>query len=157
MNALSLIPRRNDLFAPLQAEFDRFFDEFFNDRRQLTHIKNAGFPKMDVVEEDGKLKMRLAVSGMTKDDLDVECTKDGYVTVRGRMSESYRSGEDAKVYVRELRASAFERSLRLPEHVVTDADPVAKLEDGILTLEWPTEIEAKEDAVKKIEIQSGPP
>jgi HSP20 family protein len=137
MNALL---RRNDLFAPLQAEFDRFFDEFFRDKRPIvTHLKNSGYPKMDVTEEHDRLTVRLAVPGMKKDDMDVTCTKEGWVCIRGRMSREYVAGDEAEVYVKELRTSAFERSFRLPETVLTHNDPEASLRDGILTLVWPTE------------------
>lgn len=129
-----LAPRRDDLFYPIEQVFDEFFSDFFR-TDLLGRIKNSGgYPKMDVLEADGKFIVSVAVSGMSRDDLDVEVSPENVLTVRGRISEEYRSPENANFYLRELRRSAFERSISLPDKV--QGDPKAVMKDGLLTLTW---------------------
>jgi HSP20 family protein len=89
---------------------------------------------MDVIEADGKFTVSVAVSGMSKEDVDVEVSPENVLTIRGRISEEHRSPENGTYYLRELRRSAFERSLSLPNHV--EGDPKAVMKDGLLTLTW---------------------
>ncbi len=129
-----LAPRRDDLFYPIEQVFDEFFSDFFR-TDPLGRIKNSGgYPKMDVLEADGKFIVSVAVSGMSRDDLDVEVSPENVLTVRGRISEEHRSPENASFYLRELRRSAFERSISLPDQV--QGDPKAVMKDGLLTLTW---------------------
>lgn len=157
----NLIPRRDDFFAPVQQVFDDFFSDFFRSN-PLDRIKGSGgFPKMDVYEDDGKFVVSLAASGMTAKDLSVEVrpdtsyrldAPDTVLVIKGRMAEEYRTPDKAQHYLRELRASAFERQLRLPDHV--KGDPKAVMKDGILTLTWQIEPIKKEPEVKKIAIET---
>lgn len=137
MNMLSRInPSRDDLFFPLEQHFNKFFDEFFN-RGSLSHVgKNSGFPKMNAHEENGEFVLTVCASGMTSDDVRVEVTPDNVLVLSGRMSDEYHSPENSKVYLRELRASAFQRTIQLPDHV--DGDPTATMKDGMLVLKWKT-------------------
>lgn len=152
---MNVLLRRTDLFSPLQLEFDRFFDEFFKDRRTfVAHLKNSSnFPKMDAITEGDLFIVRMAVSGMTKEDVDIVVTPDGLVTVEGRISKEYIPAEEADVHVKELRTSAFQRCFRLPQEVVYEGfSPKAKLQDGILTLTWSLNV-AEEPEPQKIEIE----
>jgi len=129
-----LVPMRDDLLFPLEQHFNKFFDEFFNKESFNSVGKNSSFPKMNAYEKDGELVLTVSVSGMTADDLSVEVSPDNVLKLRGRMSEQYHSPEDSRQYLRELRTSAFERSLQLPGNLV--GDPKASIKDGILTLRW---------------------
>lgn len=129
-----LVPLRDDVFFPLEQQFNKFFDEFFNKNTFSNVGKNSGFPKLNVHEKDGELVLTVSASGMTTEDLKVEVSPDKVLTIWGRMSEQYHSPEDSKVYLRELRSSAFERHVQLPDHV--EGEPTACLKDGMLTLKW---------------------
>jgi HSP20 family protein len=148
---LSLAPRRDDLIAPFEQVFDDFFNDFF--RSDLTtRVKNStGFPKMDVVEADGKFTVSVAASGMTTDDLDVEVSPDNVLTIRGKMNEEHRAPEGATYYLRELRMSAFERRIKLPDHI--KGDPHAVMKDGLLTLSWEAPV-VQEPQSRKIAIET---
>jgi HSP20 family molecular chaperone IbpA len=129
-----LIPNRDDFFFPFEQQFHKFFDEFFN-KESLSNVgKNSGFPKLNVHEIDDEMVMTVSVSGMTADDLKVEVSPENVLTIRGRVSKQHQLPEKSKVYILELRSSAFERRLQLPENI--EGDPVASLKDGMLTLKW---------------------
>ena len=147
----SLAPRRNDLLAPFEQVFDDFFNDFFRSD-PLSRVKNsAGFPKMDIIEANGHFTVSIAASGMTTDDLDVEVSPENVLTIRGRVGEEHRAPEDATFYLRELRMSYFERSIRLPDHV--EGDPRAVMTDGLLTLTWDVPVE-QEAQTRMIHIES---
>lgn len=161
-NNRALAPRRNDLFAPFEDHFNSFFDNFYKD---LSGVESFGgtFPKMDVFEKDGTFCVKVAATGMSSDDIDVEVQnrkvngEDQWIlNISGKMSSEYKTPEDegTTFYMKELRQSSFKRSLVLPWNVVPD-DPKASLRDGILTLEWATESpEPVESQVRKIPISS---
>lgn len=130
----ALIPLRDDVFFPLEQQFNKFFDEFFNKNSFSNVGKNSGFPKLNAHEKDGELVITVSASGMTTDDLQVEVSPEKVLTIWGRMSDQYHSPEGSKVYLRELRSSAFERHIQLPDHV--EGEPTASLKDGMLILKW---------------------
>jgi HSP20 family protein len=147
----NLIPRRDDVFFPIEQAFDSFFSDFFRSD-PLTRVKSgSGFPKMDVWERDGKLALTVSASGMTSEDVDVEVTPDNVLIIKGRVSEDYRAPEGATHLLRELRTSAFERRLQLPDYV--EGDPRAVMKDGVLSLEWSIMEEAPEPVNRKIPIE----
>jgi HSP20 family molecular chaperone IbpA len=154
MTVRNLIPRREDLFAPIEQHFHKFFEEFWNPKSLDSLKATVGFPKMNAYEKDGELILTISVSGMTADDIRVEVTPDNYLVLSGRMSEEYQSPEDAVWHIRELRQSAFERRLKLPDSV--EGDPRAVLKDGMLTLKWSVKNAKKElPATKRIPIKTG--
>lgn len=146
---------RKDLFSILDEDFNKFFDSFF--RRELGDVKvNGTFPPSSVYERDGKFVIKLAVSGMTVDDIEIDdFANEGIVVISGRMSEDYRSDESvSKYYIREIKETKFKRSFRLPDDVAGDADGVLK--DGILTLTWNLKPppDKPKNSVKKINVRS---
>jgi len=152
-NRGALAPRRDDLLFPFEQTFDQFFTDFFS-TNPVTKVKNScGYPKMDVVEADGKFTVSVAASGVASDDLDVEVTPDNVLVVKGRMSEEHRSPEDATYHLRELRMSAFERAVQLPDYL--EGDPKATMKDGLLTLVWEVPVVQEEEApqTRKIAIE----
>ena len=134
MNGHSLVPRREDLFFPIEQQFDKFFDQFFKKDSFKSISPNSGFPKINAYEKDGELVLTIAASGMKASDIRIEVDLDNILTLSGRMSEEYHSPSDSLIYLRELRASSFERRLQLPQNI--EGDPKACLKDGILCLRW---------------------
>src|SRR5574343_139666 len=126
-----LVPRKDDFFYPLESCFNRFWDEFFQDN-PLQSIKGTGtFPRINAYEDNGELVITASVSGMSKDDINVEVTEDNVLVISGRMAKEYRYPDKvAKGYFQEVRSSAFQRSFQLPENV--EGSPTAALKDGML-------------------------
>lgn len=148
----NLVPRRDDVFFPIEQAFDSFFKDFFRSN-PLDRVKGAGgFPKMDAYEQDGQFIVSVATSGMTPEDVSVEVTPENVLVIRGRVNEEHRSQEGAMVYLRELRSSAFERQVKLPDHI--EGDPKAVMKDGLLKLTWET-TRVVEPEIKRIQINSG--
>jgi len=149
----NLVPRRDDLFFPIEQAFDGFFNDFFSKSSPLAKVKSAsGYPKMNAWKSDGKFGLTFAVPGMTSEDLDVEIDSNNTLTIRGKMSSEYESPEGSSYYLKELRQSSFERSVVLPDFV--DGDPETSMKDGILSLAWNVAEKPEVEGVRKISLKS---
>lgn len=148
------IPRRDDIFFPIEQTFDRFFQEFFSDRPLDMVRASSGYPKMDIYEDEDSLNVLVAVSGMTAKDLDVT-VDDGLVTISGKLEsneETTPTYNKGKYLLKELRRSSFSRQVRLPDTV--EGDPQASLKDGLLKLTWVIrKDEPEKEEAKRIKIQ----
>lgn len=146
----SLIPRRDDFFAPFETAIDRMVDDFFGNDF-LEGFKGARFPKLNAFEKDGHWYVQAGVPGVKAEDLNVEVA-DGVLTISGKMV-SEEEEEQPEYYVRELSTKAFRRQIRLPDTI--EGDPEASLKDGLLTLEWQVKKEILEEAMtRRIEIKT---
>lgn len=146
---MSIIPRDEFLF-PLEQTFNKFFDDFFHNKHTLLNVTkaNTGYPKLNYYDDGKEIRMVFSVPGVRKEDLDIEYNDDNTLTIRGRMSDDYVASDTAYYYCRELRQSAFSRTVALPEH---SKPPNASLKDGLLTLTFEME-PIKEKPKLKIKI-----
>lgn len=133
-------------FAPLQREFNRFFEELGDGLNAFTDLRFA--PRMDVMETKDGLKVTLEVPGLTREQVKITA-EDDLLTVSGEKSESKDRTEGA-VHLMERSFGQFSRSIHLPRSV--DAAKIgATMKDGVLTLEIPKRPGAE---TKTIEIRS---
>lgn len=143
---------RNGLLFPIEQQFDRFFNSFFEDflTPNMRDVCRAttGYPKVDATSTESEFILRAAVPGVTRDNLKVEI-EDSTLTLSGEMNDEYRHDEENS-HIRELHKSRFSRTIQLPENV--EGDPEAKLKDGILELKWKTR-EAPKPKAKLIEVK----
>lgn len=155
-----LIPSREDVFFPLQREFDKLFDEMFGPKRLpslLNSVKShSGYPKLDVLVTDGRFRVEAAVPGVTPDDLKVEILPGDHnervLRISGRMSKDYLYSNDTSYQHKELTRTKFHRFISLPNEV--QGDPEAVIENGMLTLTWELPHGQKKDQqVKEITVK----
>lgn len=164
-NMTNLIPRRHlgrlslfrdDFLFPLQCKFDEFFNDFFNDSNLIGIKASSGYPKMNVLELDDKLVVKVSVPGTKPEDLEVEVIqaeegRSAKLVISGKTSEEYSSPKEAIHHVRELRQSSFRRELALPQNL--EGEPEAVLQDGVLILSWNLP-EREKEARQLIEIKT---
>src|SRR5437660_7029756 len=80
-------------------EMDRLFGDFSPGRNwippALAEVTGANWaPQIEMFERDGELVVRADLPGLTKDDVKVEFTDDGGLTIEGeRRSEEEEKGE----------------------------------------------------------------
>ena len=100
---------------------------------------------VDITEHDGALFVRAAVPGVEPGELNVAIEK-SVLTIRGEAHQE-TSGENEKVYRREVSYGAFARSIRLPEGL--DLENVdADFKNGVVTIKLPRVPEEKPKAIK---------
>lgn len=164
-----LMPRREDLFFPLQQQFDKVFDELFGPKRLPSFLNSlkvrSGYPKLDILVTDGCFRIEAAVPGVDPDDLKIEIVEESGETstfgvdspshrllrLTGRMSHDYQYSNDTDYCFRELTRAKFQRVIRLPDEV--KGDPEAVIKNGMLTLTWklekPLKPEVRQISLKK--------
>ncbi|MEZ4815079.1 MAG: Hsp20/alpha crystallin family protein [Bdellovibrionota bacterium] len=137
----------------------RFFDSFNRDFDQIwsrplaptgATVQPVFIPEVDVVETDDHYLMCADLPGFRKEDIKIEVTPEGSVTLKGTRNISHNM-DKAETLLSERRAGVFERSLQLAKGV--DADKVsADYENGVLRIALP-----KVEKVQKKLIQIGEP
>ena len=117
---------------------DRMWPRFYLAGNGEEEIGDWTIP-LDVVEENDNILVRAAMPGVKPEDIDVTIEEDA-LTIKGEttMEKEHKEGE---YLMRERRAAAFHRTLRLPGTV--DAEKAATTyEHGVLTVTFP-KVEAK--------------
>lgn len=134
-----------NVFAPVQREFDRLFDQLGGGWAALAEIELA--PKMDIRDTDEGLEITLELPGLARGDLKI-AVEDDVLTVSGeKKTEKETKEEDYRLSERTY--GAFSRSVTLPRSV--DAEKIkATMKDGVLKLTAPKNGTAN---AKAIEIQ----
>ena len=147
-----LMPNRNLIMAQHEQIINKFFDDFLGNRKNFIH-SNTSYPKMDIFEDDLYFCIECAVPGVEEQDLDIETIKETrLLTIKGRASvlRINRYHE----HLKELKHSAFSRTIQLPENIELDPD-ICDLKNGILYLSFEKikeKIEEPKETVKKITI-----
>lgn len=150
------VPSRQSIFDTHQQLIDKFYDEFFGNKKFFM-VNQSTYPKMDIVEDKNYLFVKCAVPGILEEDLDVEINKEDHIlTIKGQTSTSHvlTSGEIA--HIKELKNSSFTRSIRLPNYVDLDKCS-ADLKDGMLSLTFDlikSEEKSEDTKIKKIPLKS---
>ena len=126
------------------------------------------YPKVDIYRCDTSLYVKAAVPGMKKEDILVElelgsCILSIMGSTQLKLNPIEDCSEEANKYVvgcsyaNELKKASFNRSVTLPVRLsITDMNAVtAKLEDGILTIEFKDAYvkEEEEDIIIPIDIK----
>lgn len=127
-------------------EMDRFFESFFPPRwmrgwhggwpswSTLEAPFEGRTPRVDVIDRDTEVLVRVELPGVKKDDLDVSLSEDELTIKAASKQES--EDDEGGYHRREISRGEFTRSIRLPANV--DAESAeAKFADGILELNLP--------------------
>jgi HSP20 family protein len=94
------------------------------------HAGARVFPPVNLYETPEEIVARAEIPGVRKDDLEVTITGPT-LRISGREPESDEYADTA-CHRKERAWGEFSRSVRLPESVDPEAEPAAKLADGIL-------------------------
>jgi len=159
---MKMLSHRDDFLFPIENQFNKLFDQFFSDNKIKDSLKaSQGYPKMDVVECENSLMVKVALPGLKAEDIDLnfdlsnqdepKLTISGTGISKSNKAESLKPPNEVFYHVKDLRQSSFKRTLLFPKYVNTEPD--ATLEDGILTLTWKIPEKVKEPEVRKIAIK----
>jgi len=122
-----------------------FDDDFF----QTIPQRNTSLPAVNIMEDEKRFSLDLAVPGIDKKDLKIEINEDVITISSERKDEKEENGDNYKR--REFSYSSFCRSFYLPENVNKDKIE-ANYRDGILTVTLPKEKEEKTKVSRQINI-----
>jgi len=125
----------------LSEDIDRMFESFGMGRGFLPTdfwqggreaVMAAWSPRIEMSEEDGKVRIYADLPGVKKEDLDVKVTDDA-VTIEGERRHE-RTREERGYYQSERSYGSFYRSIPLPEGVEPES-ATAEFKDGVLQIE----------------------
>ena len=126
---------------------DKVFSDLFNGVPVWANANTEFAPRVNITENDSRIKLEFELPGMDKGDINVT-VKDGLLTVSG--DRKVETKDEKENYVRsEIYTGQFSRSFTLPETVETDKIS-ADYKNGILTLGLPKSEKAKP---KQIEVK----
>ncbi|MBR4183304.1 MAG: Hsp20/alpha crystallin family protein [Lachnospiraceae bacterium] len=142
------------MYAP--AIFDdrlmtNWLDDLFG--KPISAMNRMANPmRTDIVEKDGNYVMTIDMPGFKKEDIKAEL-KDGILTVSAGSDEvKEEKDETGKVIYSERHTGKYSRSYGVGKHL-TEADIKASYENGVLTLEFPTEASKPEEPKRMIAIR----
>ena len=122
-----------ELFLPFSIGFDDFFDRL--NATAETH-QSSGFPPYNVIRDEGKTYVELALAGYKRSNLEV-VVQDGVLSISGYRPPYSSSGKkdpsegDGKSY-RGIANRNFIKKFSLGEHVEVNS---AEFTDGMLVIE----------------------
>jgi len=133
----------------LRDAMDRLFQESFvrPARGWVTSEIGLRVP-VDMYDADGELVIKADLPGLKAEDVDVSISDDT-LTIKGEY-RAEEEREEENMHIKERRYGKFQRAIRLPSGVDTEAAK-ANFEDGVLKLTLPKTAEAK---TKQIPVES---
>ena len=125
------------------------FDEVFAD--PFFGEKENKIMKTDLKEKDGKYMLEIDVQGYDKEDIKIELNE-GYLTVSAEKNEEKEDKDKhAKYLKRERFTGMCSRNYYVGEGL-KEEDIKASFKNGILSIEFPKEVEKKVEEKKYIPI-----
>lgn len=109
----------------------RIGSETGHEERRRTHA-TAWIPSTDVFAKGGNLVIRVSLSGVYPEDVEITLSND-VLTVFGERRSELEDAEEETFYARERYYGAFRRSWTLPAGVSED-DISAEFENGLLEI-----------------------
>lgn len=143
---------RDEIFFPIEQQFNKFFDEFFKTDGIKKVPSYGGYPKVDIYEANDEFIIEAGVPGLTIDDIDISISSDkqrDIVKISGRKTLVQ---ETKNVLVKELKTS-FLREIALPDNVI--GEPKAVLKNGVLKLSWSLAQQDNNINLRKITVNEG--
>ncbi len=141
----------NTAYSPVRDLFEDFFrmpslmDEMFS----RTIMPNYYTLNADVWEEDENFFVKMALPGVSKDDVVLEIESD-IIRIQGGKKVQKEDDKNKKYYFRSMETH-FEQTFNLPK--VVDAEKAeAKFKDGVLEVKLP---KAEQYKPKRISIKEG--
>ncbi|RSH80150.1 hypothetical protein EHS25_007255 [Saitozyma podzolica] len=140
------------LFFDNDTDFDRMLSA-----RMPTYFPgttSAGWvdrytPKFDIVQKDDNVTVLAELPGVKKEDVKVDLTQDGRLTISGTTHEEKEYEDEANVTHRERSFGTFSRSVSVPSGI-KPTEIKASMDHGLLKVILPTK--PKEPAVAQITI-----
>ena len=145
----------NNNYNMLQNEVNRVFDNFVDvfefPLSPAVQSPMVIEPKIEVIENENDIQGSAELPGIDERDIDVEISKDGYLTIKGE-KKSNQEEKSKGHYFSERSYGMVERTIQLPSEI--DINKVsASFKKGVLKITAP-KTEALKDNTKKIEIKA---
>jgi len=144
--ALAPFKSLEDRFEQMERFMDRMMGGFSPSRwmrpfeRDWAEGAELRAPAADLIERENEILVRAELPGVKKEDISISLTADS-ITIQAQ-SQSEAEEEKGDYRRREIRSSAFSRSLWLPAEVDSEGAKAA-FKDGVLEVTLPKAAAAK--------------
>jgi len=145
--------KRNGNHLPVLPSL--FFDDVFG--RDLFNWENNNFsttsttlPSVNIKETADNYEVEVAAPGMNKDDFKI--TLDNGQLIISSVKQNEVNSREENFTRREFSYQSFQRSFVLPKNVVDEEKISARYENGLLLLSIPKMEQAKQKALRMIDI-----
>lgn len=103
-------------------------------------------PRIEVAEDENEVMVLAELPGVAEEDIDVEISADGYLTISGDKYDEYEDNHKGN-YFSEISYGHVQRTIPLPQDLKFDqAD--AEYSDGILSISIPKSADAQQKRKK---------
>lgn len=141
----SLPTRFDDAFEDFRTEMERMMRPWPLMWRFPHFEAEMRMPLCDMADKGDRYELQIEVPGIDKDKINVHATEDA-VEVSGQHSEKVEEKKKSYVY-NERSSRSFYRKIRVPEEI-DPAKVVAKMNNGILTVDLPKKSPSKKKGSK---------
>jgi HSP20 family protein len=117
----------------VHQEMDRTFANIFGRESEAGDVGNW-YPAVEVIEQDGQLKIHADLPGMKPEDVKVELTDDA-LTIQGERKDEHNENKGG-VHRSERRYGHFYREIPIPEGAKAE-EAKAQFKDGVLEVSVP--------------------
>ncbi|MBI1332390.1 MAG: Hsp20 family protein [Armatimonadetes bacterium] len=125
--------------------FDDLFSRLMSGAPQVNTQSNLLSIPLDVIEDEGKVTIKAAVTGINPEELEITI-ENNVLTIKGE-HKTEEISENAKVFRRENTYGSFSRSIRLSPQLNQDAVS-ANFKNGFVTITIPKVEEEKPKALR---------
>lgn len=122
-------------FEKMRDEMERLMNEFFVSKNPLMSVSEGVWrPPTDVYETPESFVIRMEISGMNREDINVDLDGDNLVIHGTRQDRA--SGSKVKYHQMEIKYTRFERVIPMPPHY-DETDVKAEYREGFLVVTIP--------------------
>ena len=150
----------DDQMSAIIDSFFNVFDDVWSDKNRLrTLVSNdSKYPKTNISHTDKSINIEMSVPGLTAEDIDIECTSDGILSINSSRQES-QTTENEKSIISEIKKSRFSRGFNLKAlglKIDNNKEIDTILKNGILSIKVPLQDQKSinNQSFRKIDIKS---
>lgn len=138
--ALSSRWEPSNFFDPFNQIVDEFFNNKYKPRMREIYQQNSKFPAIEILqnEKDEELKIKLFISGYSKENINVEYSSETQSLVVSGNSEIKNESNENECIYSEVKRSNFTRSIPINiENIKNIEDIKCSMENGVLEVVVP--------------------
>ncbi len=129
--------------VPSGSRVEMIFQELICKKPYHSFASGTWYPPTDVYETESDLVVKMAISGVPKEDISITLTGNT-LTISGRRQD-HSNHQKVCYYLMEIRYGYFERNIELPRNI--NADKIeASCKDGFLLVTIPKKEEEPTEA-----------
>ena len=134
-------------FDSLSSQMESLYSELYNDMHEsflaLPHavdIGSSNYPKCDIFDSEDRLKICLAVPGISKQDLKVKLKNNDESTIAmlnisaDKQNKEDSSGSYKSRIVKQIHTSSFSKTFKVNKKICDVTTLSTDLKDGLLTI-----------------------